>query len=378
MQDTTVKGIRPKPHPDQTGHDPNRGGEGGGEAAHHAPAGRPIPLVIDPEFEALIPPLSDEELAQLTANLLADGCREPLWVWPRDGDGQPPVLLDGHHCHAICRAHGLAFTLAPVPTVRTREEALIWMLSRQIGRRNLKRFTRIELMPKLAGLIATRAKAQQGGRTDLFQNSGRGRSPIHTDREVAKLAGVSHDTLHKVRRLVEKADEPTKTALRQGQRSIHAAYQGLARRAESRRKPGNTRSTAPSPQAAEAPEEVPAEPYSPRQLAERLIGLAEAMLRGLAAWHQRHPQDFTVNAFLMEKHIGEVKRYFERERREMGEGATAVATPQAAVHAQGGAGAEGAEAKKRPAGRGVIPVHAGPDAAPQPPGDTGHAPPSTR
>ena len=40
-----------------------------------------IVVPVDPEFKALIPPLSAEEYAQLEANLLADGCRDPLVVW---------------------------------------------------------------------------------------------------------------------------------------------------------------------------------------------------------------------------------------------------------------------------------------------------------
>lgn len=38
-------------------------------------------ILIDEEFKALIPPLSQEERTQLEANLLADGCRDPLVVW---------------------------------------------------------------------------------------------------------------------------------------------------------------------------------------------------------------------------------------------------------------------------------------------------------
>ena len=38
-------------------------------------------LQIDPEFPALCPPLTRDEEEQLEANILADGCREPLVVW---------------------------------------------------------------------------------------------------------------------------------------------------------------------------------------------------------------------------------------------------------------------------------------------------------
>lgn len=48
------------------------------------------PPKINPAFRALIPPLFPDELAQLEANIVADGCRDPLVTWR----GQ---LLDGHN-----------------------------------------------------------------------------------------------------------------------------------------------------------------------------------------------------------------------------------------------------------------------------------------
>ena len=38
-------------------------------------------LIIDPEFESLVPPLSQEEYSQLEANILRDGCRDPITIW---------------------------------------------------------------------------------------------------------------------------------------------------------------------------------------------------------------------------------------------------------------------------------------------------------
>ena len=66
-------------------------------------------IQIDSEFQALIPPLSAEERAQLEANLLADGCRDPLVVWPcatfdirLDGGATQTLRFeDGHYQHAI-------------------------------------------------------------------------------------------------------------------------------------------------------------------------------------------------------------------------------------------------------------------------------------
>jgi len=86
-------------------------------------------MIIDPEFKALIPPLAAEELAQLEANILRDGCRDPLVVW----NG---TLIDGHNRHAICTKHGLPFDEIEME-FPDRESVMDWMDANQLGRRNL-------------------------------------------------------------------------------------------------------------------------------------------------------------------------------------------------------------------------------------------------
>ena len=47
-------------------------------------------LKTDPEYESIIPKLTDEEFKQLEENLLADGVLAPLIVW----NG---TIVDGHN-----------------------------------------------------------------------------------------------------------------------------------------------------------------------------------------------------------------------------------------------------------------------------------------
>ncbi|CAB4149083.1 MT-A70-like [uncultured Caudovirales phage] len=86
-------------------------------------------ITVDPEFKSNIPPLSDEEYAQLEKNILADGCRDPLVLW-----GQ--LLVDGHNRYAICTKHGLPFNIVQ-KEFASRDEALDWTDANQLGRRNL-------------------------------------------------------------------------------------------------------------------------------------------------------------------------------------------------------------------------------------------------
>lgn len=90
-------------------------------------------LTIDPEFQALCPPLKAEELAQLEASLLAEGCREPLCVWRADENA---VILDGHNRSALCLTHNIPFETQDI-ALESREAAINWIIANQLGRRNL-------------------------------------------------------------------------------------------------------------------------------------------------------------------------------------------------------------------------------------------------
>jgi hypothetical protein len=176
-----------------------------------------IEIVIDPEFQALIPPSTAEEYAQLEANLRAEGCRDPLAVWvgteyPRvcpdcQAEGaevplqrvhwedherrnayygcllfecptchtqiaHPWTLLDGHSRWEICAQHHLRYTVVEVKGLETREDAKIWILRNQFARRNLTPYQRAELALKLEPLMGSagtgsRAHAHGSGVSEI-------------------------------------------------------------------------------------------------------------------------------------------------------------------------------------------------------------------
>jgi len=176
-------------------------------------------LVIDPEFRDLIPPLNDEELTMLEESIVANGCESPLIVW----NG---VIVDGHNRHAICQKHSIPFAVSE-KSFDSREDAMLWMLRNQLGRRNLNSYQRGELALKFEPLIASASKKRMlaGKAIDPPQNSAEGSG--ETRRQIAKIAGVSHDTIKKVKKLSESADEETKGKLRRGEVTVHKAYTEL-------------------------------------------------------------------------------------------------------------------------------------------------------
>ena len=176
-------------------------------------------LTVDPEFRDLIPPLNEEELKLLEASLVADGCESPLIVW----NG---VIVDGHNRYAICRKHDIPFSIQE-KNFSSRDDAMLWMLRNQLGRRNLNNYQRSELALKFEPLFAHASEKRMlaGKLVDPPQNSAEGSG--ETRKQIAKMAGVSHDTIKKVKRLHEHADEETKSRLRRGEMTVNKAYNEL-------------------------------------------------------------------------------------------------------------------------------------------------------
>lgn len=115
-------------------------------------------IVIREELKALIPPLDSDELDQLEENILKEGVRDPLILWPVDNSF---VLVDGHNRFSICQKHGLEFPFKKVE-FKDEDEVHDWMIKNQLGRRNLTP----EQQSYLRGLRYLKEKSQ-GKRTDL-------------------------------------------------------------------------------------------------------------------------------------------------------------------------------------------------------------------
>lgn len=178
-------------------------------------------IVVDPEFKDLIPPLSNEEFQQLEENCVRDGIRDFLVIWPQE-DGTD-ILIDGHNRWRIVGRHpNLLSPLFKRIQFKDRNEAKEWIIKNQLGRRNIPAYVRAELALKLKPVIAERAKEKQASHTEQgYQKSDKA---VHTTKELAKAAGVSHDTIHKVEVIREKADPEVIDKLRKGETTIHKEY----------------------------------------------------------------------------------------------------------------------------------------------------------
>ena len=97
-------------------------------------------LEIDPEFKTLIRPLRKDEYLQLEVNLAVDGCREPIITWNN-------IIVDGHNRYEICNRLHIPYAIREMP-FENREQAIVWICSNQLGRRNITEETRRYLIGK--------------------------------------------------------------------------------------------------------------------------------------------------------------------------------------------------------------------------------------
>ena len=109
-------------------------------------------LQINPEFENMIPELTDDELSQLEENILAEGrIVNPIVVW----NG---VIVDGHNRYKIAQKYPhIQFTVHE-KEFESEQEAQIWICSNQLGRRNLTEQHKKYLWGKRYNLECDRAK----------------------------------------------------------------------------------------------------------------------------------------------------------------------------------------------------------------------------
>jgi len=185
-------------------------------------------LKIKESFRTIIPPLAPEEYALLEKSIVLDGCRDAILTWKG-------FIIDGHNRYAICQKHGLNYDTEEID-FDTEQDALVWIINNQLGRRNVTDYQKGELVLKKKDILLKKGKSQQGRRTDILSIVDK-KLPSHSTREeMAKDAGVSSGTMARIEILAKKAPEEIKEQLRSGTIKIGTAYKYLKKGVASRPK----------------------------------------------------------------------------------------------------------------------------------------------
>lgn len=184
-------------------------------------------LVIDKEFEELLPALTMEEFERLEQGILQNGLLDPIKVWEEPETGRY-IIIDGHNRYRILKKNGMTLNSWNYKTIyaselKNREEVKRWMLEQQLGRRNLSETEKYEIVQKFKCVFEKRAKQNQSlggkGLTNLTK--------VDTRKEMAKATGVSVGTYRKIDAVMKSGNEDLKQRLRKKQVSVDAAHKEL-------------------------------------------------------------------------------------------------------------------------------------------------------
>lgn len=167
-------------------------------------------------------------------NIKTNGCQDSLKAW----NG---TIVDGHNRYKICNENNITFEITEMH-FEDRDAAIVWIIKNQFGRRNLLPFQRSELALKMKGIIKEKAKANQsdagGDRKSLLQKSEKAVSPIHTDEELSKMAGVSRFTIRQAETILKSGTLEQQERARSGGKgnTVNAIFNEVVTKGETERK----------------------------------------------------------------------------------------------------------------------------------------------
>ena len=187
-------------------------------------------LTIDPEFDSLLPAPNEQELAVLRASILREGCREPLTVWKTQDDQR--IIVDGHNRYRIC------VELKREPPFQnkkfeSREEAKLWMLEHQLGRRNLTDDQRTAIWASVGIQRAKVSRDAQLRHARMAKSSVEDNASPTTDpqprtmKTLVKDSGLSERALRAAMKL-EKTNPEVAARVRRGDLKLREAKRALA------------------------------------------------------------------------------------------------------------------------------------------------------
>ena len=144
---------------------------------------------IDPEFKEMIRPLTDEERGNLKQDIEKNGCLDAVKCWRG-------LVVDGHNRFEICGELGVDYETVEMD-FDDRTEALSWIISNQLARRNLTTYEVSYLRGKRYKMEMTAGHGAKTGSQDDTQR---------TRTRLAKEYSVSPATISRDKDFAESLD----------------------------------------------------------------------------------------------------------------------------------------------------------------------------
>ncbi len=193
-------------------------------------------LLKDPEFQDLAGPLPPDDLKELQNDIAEHGCISPIVVWREEG-----IILDGNNRFQICKEQGITYKVEEV-SFTSREDALAWVITQQIARRNLPDFRKIELLIKRQKLLdlAKTAREKQLAKLKQFKDDSvlskiDKTEPINIQRTIADELKISTGKVGMAQYILNHHDRIQPEDLRKlrtGEETIGRIYNKYSKREE--------------------------------------------------------------------------------------------------------------------------------------------------
>ena len=191
-------------------------------------------VTINPEYELMVPPLTDNEYKTLKESVLKNGFFERIKVNTQN------QILDGHHRYRVWKETGIIpkFEVKQFDTIIDEK---LYVIKSNLERRQLNDYNKTYLIEKLEALEAPRARQRQEA-TQLQGRNEKG-DPIfggvqmNTAEEekgkardlAAKTYNVSPTTYHRAKTILHKGSTELKQKVANGEASINWAYNKINR-----------------------------------------------------------------------------------------------------------------------------------------------------
>ena len=171
--------------------------------------------------------IEGKEFDELVGDINKHGLQEKT-VYTLNGK-----ILDGRNRFRACKKLGITEQINFTEFKGTKQEALIFVLSLNLYRRQLTSYQKIELVD--LSLASEKAEAAKKRKMGLRQGSSRLVSttlnreskPIDIKNKIAKLTKTSSKTVSKVRKIRSDGTEDQKKRARSGKSSISAVYKEI-------------------------------------------------------------------------------------------------------------------------------------------------------
>ena len=170
-------------------------------------------ITVNPEYEEIMPLLSDEQYNKLKEDIEQHGQEEPITVNPQG------VILDGHNRYHILHALKIELKYKIRYSTDKLDEKL-FVVRANLIRRQLTDAQKIRLGKCMEPIYREKAERNMKAGTTLSSNEER----VHVDREVARDVGLSTTNYYRGRTVLEEDPELFKQKLDTGKETVSGTF----------------------------------------------------------------------------------------------------------------------------------------------------------